>query len=149
MILVLSKQSFILLFNLSRLFHVVRHKNWSSVWTHLCRRDLPDTEAAMGGCVSAPSRTIKSQKKSQKKRLRGFKRHGKINVITKKRNSDGGARVADYSVSEVVHMGFENGATATCTRSKVSNSKFHVTELQWHHTPSNNANGLCSLSLMK
>ncbi|KAL6136585.1 hypothetical protein ACLB2K_061880 [Fragaria x ananassa] len=97
----------------------------------------------MGGCVSAPSRTIKSQKKSQKKILRGFKRHGKINVITKKRNSDGGARVADYSVSEVVHMGFENGATATCTRSKVSNSKFHVTELQWHHTPSNNANAIC------
>ncbi|XP_050380154.1 protein ENHANCED DISEASE RESISTANCE 2 [Argentina anserina] len=89
----------------------------------------------MGGCVSTPS-------KSQKKSRRGIKRRGKVNG-TKKRNSDGGARVADYSVSEYVHMGFENGATATCTRSKVSNSKFHLTELQWHHTPSNNANAIC------
>lgn len=102
----------------------------------------------MGGCVSTPSKTIKSQKKSR----RGSKRHGKISCSasngTKKRNSDGGARVADYSVSEFVHMGFENGATATCRRSKVSNSKFHLTELQWHHTQSN-ANGLCSPFLLK
>ena len=104
---------------------------------------MPDLEAAMGGCVSSQAKTIKSDKKSR----RGIKRHGKRNG-TKKRNSDGGARVADYSVSEYVHMGFENGATATCTRSKVSNSKFHLTELQWHHTPSN-ANGLFSLVLLK
>lgn len=92
--------------------------------------------------MSTPSKTIKSQKKSR----RGSKRHGKISCSasngTKKRNSDGGARVADYSVSEFVHMGFENGATATCRRSKVSNSKFHLTELQWHHTQSN-ANAIC------
>lgn len=102
----------------------------------------------MGGCVSTPSKTIKSQKKSR----RGSKRHGKIACSasngTKKRNSDGGARVADYSVSEFVHMGFENGATATCRRSKVSNSKFHLTELQWHHSQSN-ANGLCSPFLLE
>ncbi|XP_068334208.1 uncharacterized protein [Pyrus communis] len=87
----------------------------------------------MGGCVSTPSRTIKSRKKH---RQRVNKRHGKITCSasdgTKKRNSDAGARVTDYSVSEFVLADFENGATTTHRRSKVSNSTFQLTQMQWH-----------------
>ncbi|KAM2014776.1 uncharacterized protein LOC126634199 [Malus sylvestris] len=87
----------------------------------------------MGGCVSTPSRTIKSRKKH---RQRVNKRHGKITCSasdgTKKRNSDAGARVTDYSVSEFVLEDFENGATTTHRRSKVSNSTFQLTQMQWH-----------------
>ncbi|KAB2613828.1 hypothetical protein D8674_036144 [Pyrus ussuriensis x Pyrus communis] len=77
----------------------------------------------MGGCVSIPSRTIKSRKK-----------HITCSASdgTKKRNSDAGARVTDYSVSEFVLADFENGATTTHRRSKVSNSTFQLTQMQWH-----------------
>ena len=32
--------------------------------------------------------------------------------------------MTDYSVSEVVHMDFGNGATTTCRRSEVSNPSY-------------------------
>ncbi|TKY65143.1 hypothetical protein E2542_SST07999 [Spatholobus suberectus] len=90
----------------------------------------------MGGCMSVPSNAIKAPRKI---RRRIVKRRQKIsnsipNDIIKKRNSNAGARVTDYSVSEFVHMDFENGATTTCRRSEVSNSSFHLTQLQWHHS---------------
>ncbi|PQP97640.1 uncharacterized protein Pyn_18244 [Prunus yedoensis var. nudiflora] len=75
----------------------------------------------MGGCMSTPSKTIKSRKKHCQ---RVIKRHRKATCSasdgTKKRNtsfkkiySDAGARVSDYAVSEFVHVDFENGATTT------------------------------------
>lgn len=89
----------------------------------------------MGACVSTPSKTIKSRKKHHH---RFRKRHGKVSKKfpdgTKKRKSDAGNRLTDYAVSEFVHMDFENGATTTCRRSEVSNSTFHLTQLQWHHS---------------
>lgn len=44
----------------------------------------------------------------------------------------GGVRVTDVSVSQYVHMDFETGATTTCRRSEVSNSSYHLTQMQWH-----------------
>ncbi|XP_020219120.1 uncharacterized protein LOC109802249 [Cajanus cajan] len=90
----------------------------------------------MGGCISVHANAIKAPKKL---RRRMTKRRPKIsnsvpNAIIVKRNSNAGARVADYSVSEFVHMDFENGATTTCRRSQVSNSAFHLTQLEWHHS---------------
>ncbi|CAN6574735.1 unnamed protein product [Malus baccata var. baccata] len=106
-------------------------KEESQVFKH--SSDLHDLKAAMGGCVSTPSRTIKSRKKHLQ---RVNKRHGKITCSasdgTKKRNSDAGARITDYSVSEFVLEDFENGATTTHRRSKVSNSTFQLTQMQWH-----------------
>lgn len=90
----------------------------------------------MGGCVSTPARGPKPRRKY---RHRFGKRHGKISTsITdgiKKRNSDAGPHVTDFAVSEFVHMDFDKGATTTCRRSEVSNSTFHLTQLQWYHSP--------------
>jgi hypothetical protein len=101
----------------------------------------------MGACVSTPSKNIKSRKKHHR---RFRKCHGKrskpVSDGTKKRNSDAGNRLTDYSVSEFVHM-VENGATTTCRRSEVSNSTFHLTQLQWHHSEYD-ANGTSFPSLM-
>ncbi|CAL8128128.1 unnamed protein product [Prunus armeniaca] len=58
----------------------------------------------------------------------------KRNTSFKKINSDAGARLSDYAVSEFVRVGFENDATTTHRRSKVSNSTFHLNQLQWHHS---------------
>lgn len=96
----------------------------------------------MGGCVSTPARGPKPRRKY---RHRFGKRHGKISTsITdgiKKRNSDAGPHVTDFAVSEFVHMDFDKGATTTCRRSEVSNSTFHLTQLQWYHSPID-ANGI-------
>ena len=53
--------------------------------------------------------------------------------------------MSDYAVSEFVHVDFENGATTTHRRSKVSNSTFHLAQLQWNLSQYD-ANGVCSLS---
>ncbi|CAL9031767.1 unnamed protein product [Prunus brigantina] len=58
----------------------------------------------------------------------------KRNTSFKKINSDAGARLSDYAVNEFVRVDFKNGATITHRRSKVSNSTFHLTQLQWHHS---------------
>ncbi|XP_022750680.1 uncharacterized protein LOC111299636 isoform X2 [Durio zibethinus] len=85
----------------------------------------------MGSCLSIPAKRIQTQKRH---RRRSRKCHGKVSGSitdgTKKRNSD--ARVTDIAVSEYVHMDFEKGETTTCRRSEVSNSTFHLTQLQWH-----------------
>lgn len=86
--------------------------------------------------MSVPSKAMKAPRRLHR---RIIKRRRKIttsipNNDVKKRISNAGARVTDYSVSEVVHMDFENGATTTCRRSQVSNSAFHLTQLEWHHS---------------
>ncbi|XWS40919.1 hypothetical protein CRYUN_Cryun17cG0037500 [Craigia yunnanensis] len=85
----------------------------------------------MGSCVSTPAKRINTKRRPHR---RSRKCHGKVSGSitdgTKKRNSD--ARVTDIAVSKYVHMDFENVATTTCRRSEVSNSTFHLTQLQWH-----------------
>ncbi|KAK9271539.1 hypothetical protein L1049_001899 [Liquidambar formosana] len=97
----------------------------------------------MGSCVSTPSKNVKSRKKYHH---RSTKCHGKISASvpcgTTKRNSDAGARVTDFAVSEFVRMDFEKGATTACRRSEVSNSTFHITQLQWLHSQID-ANVIC------
>jgi hypothetical protein len=89
----------------------------------------------MGACVSTPSKTIKSRKRHHHrfKNCRG-KISDSVSVGTNKRNSDAGNDITDYAVSEFVHMDFGKGETTTCRRSEVSNSTFHLTQLQWHHS---------------
>ncbi|GAV61726.1 DUF1336 domain-containing protein [Cephalotus follicularis] len=96
----------------------------------------------MGCCVSTPCKRIKPLKKGHR-RCRKFQRKFPSCVPggMKKRNGDSGC-VTDIAVSEFVHMDFENGATTTCRRSEVSNSQFHVTQLQWRLSQVD-ANVLC------
>ncbi|KAL2523070.1 hypothetical protein Fot_27070 [Forsythia ovata] len=97
----------------------------------------------MGGCVSTPALTSKQSKPPKvrgKHHAHSKKHHGKVlNLVlhgNKKRNSDSGGRVTDFAVSEFVRT------TTTCRRSEVSNSTFHLTQLQWHHSQID-ANGIC------
>ncbi|GLT36211.1 hypothetical protein SLA2020_106050 [Shorea laevis] len=87
----------------------------------------------MGGCVSTPLTPTKKRKARKRYAHLPLKFRGKNSSSVpdgaKKRNND--ARVTDI-VNEYVHMDFENGATATCRRSEVSNPGFHITQLQWH-----------------
>ncbi|KAL3640177.1 hypothetical protein CASFOL_011824 [Castilleja foliolosa] len=85
----------------------------------------------MGACVSSPyiatspsSKTIKLRRK----RVGRFRKRHLLNSVAdgnRKRNSDVG-RVTDFAVSEFVHT-----TTTTCRRSAVSNSTFHLTQMQW------------------
>ncbi|XP_061365996.1 uncharacterized protein LOC133309257 [Gastrolobium bilobum] len=89
----------------------------------------------MGSCMSVPSNAMKAPRKLHRHIIkRRQKISNSVSNDTKKRISNAGARVTDYSVSEFVHMDFENGATTTCRRSQVSNSAFYLTQLQWHHS---------------
>ncbi|GMI68475.1 hypothetical protein like AT3G29180 [Hibiscus trionum] len=81
----------------------------------------------MGSCVSTSALGITTLKKH---RRRSKKCDGKQSDGAKKRK--GGACVTDIAVSEYVHKDLEKGATTTCRRSEVSNSTFHLTQLQWH-----------------
>ncbi|KAI3995459.1 hypothetical protein MKX01_006681 [Papaver californicum] len=89
----------------------------------------------MGGCVSTPNRNLYKRKHHLP---RSSKRHGGkySNAVLEapiKRLSDAG-NITDFALSEFVHVDFEKGATTTCRRSEVSNSSFHLTQLQWHHS---------------
>ncbi|KAF7820506.1 hypothetical protein G2W53_025961 [Senna tora] len=93
----------------------------------------------MGCCASTlPSKTIRVKKKHHRlmKKCRGKVSNSVVidGGSTRKRRSNAGTCVTDYSVSEFVHMDFENGSTTTCRRSEVSNSTFCLTQLQWHHS---------------
>ncbi|PON65992.1 hypothetical protein PanWU01x14_112190 [Parasponia andersonii] len=90
----------------------------------------------MGGCVSTPSRKIKSRTKRRHHLSKGLRKiSSSVLDGTKKKNSDvGGACLTDYAVSEFVRMDFENGKKTTCRRSEVSNATFHLTQLQWHRS---------------
>ncbi|KAL7141021.1 hypothetical protein ABFS83_08G026200 [Erythranthe nasuta] len=95
----------------------------------------------MGACVSSE---VVSRKPLKRIKIRGKRRGG----FSKKRHlatvsdgniiriSDGGARVSDFAVSEFVQ------STTTCRKTEVSNSTFHLTQLQWHHNQVD-ANGIC------
>ncbi|CAN4082630.1 unnamed protein product [Withania somnifera] len=87
----------------------------------------------MGGCVSTPAIPMTMRKKFPG---RPRKYHGKNSKSATKIISDAGGRVTDIAVSEFVHK------TTTCRRSECSNSKVHVTQMQWHHSQID-ANVLC------
>uniref|UniRef100_A0A0V0IRG8 Protein ENHANCED DISEASE RESISTANCE 2 C-terminal domain-containing protein n=1 Tax=Solanum chacoense TaxID=4108 RepID=A0A0V0IRG8_SOLCH len=81
----------------------------------------------MGGCVSTPATTIRARKKHHRRHRKYNRKNSNSGIIgTRKRNSD--ARVTDIAVSEFVHT-----TTTTCRTSEVSNSTFHLTQLQWQH----------------
>lgn len=84
----------------------------------------------MGGCVSTNNKRIKEHPKCPRP---SKSRRRSISGLAKRRRSDA-RKGTDFSVSEYVHVNFEKGETTTCRRSEVSNSQYHVTQMQWHHT---------------
>ncbi|KAL3813408.1 hypothetical protein ACJIZ3_014676 [Penstemon smallii] len=92
----------------------------------------------MGACVSTPFVAKPSKTLKVRRKPRGNSKKNHVNIVTDgniKRNSDASSRLTDYSVSEFVHT------TTTCRKSEVSNSTFHLTQLQWHHSQID-ANGI-------
>ncbi|KAG9156127.1 hypothetical protein Leryth_025684 [Lithospermum erythrorhizon] len=86
----------------------------------------------MGACVSVPSHTIGVHRKHYRHRVRRHRgkhsKHGKgLPDGNKKRNSNAGARVTDFAVSEFVHT------STTCGNAEVSSSTFHLSQVHWHH----------------
>lgn len=104
----------------------------------------------MGHCVSVPSRNTQRRKKLNwvKKRCGKVSNSLVFNGGIKKRHSDAGTCVTDYcSVSEFVHMDFENGSTTTCRQALVSNSTFQLTQVEWQHTQYDAKNSMFLFSL--
>ncbi|CAK7322973.1 unnamed protein product [Dovyalis caffra] len=85
----------------------------------------------MGSCVSTPPKAVRLHKKRHRKGRHLVKISNTVQDGSKKRISDAGC-VADFAVSQFVHMDFDNGAATGCRKSGVSNSTFHLTQLQWH-----------------
>lgn len=101
----------------------------------------------MGGCMSVPSNAMKAPKRLHRRIVKRRRRISNLppNDMKKGNSNVGGGQVTDYSVSEeFVQMDFENGATTTtCRRSQVSNSAFHLTQLEWHCSQyDSDANGI-------
>uniref|UniRef100_A0A5B7AY87 Protein ENHANCED DISEASE RESISTANCE 2 C-terminal domain-containing protein n=1 Tax=Davidia involucrata TaxID=16924 RepID=A0A5B7AY87_DAVIN len=100
----------------------------------ICKKKLSNI---MGACVSTPSKTIKLRTKYHHRSGKSCGKHSNsVPDGAKKRNSHAGTRVTDFAVSEFVHT------KTTHRRSEVSNSKFHLTQLQWHHSQID-ANVIC------
>lgn len=101
----------------------------------------------MGSCASNPSRKSSGQKRRKQKsgKRRGNGLPSALPELPLKRVSNAGSRVGDFSLSNFVHLDFENnGASApSCRRSEVSNMKFHLT--QYHSHSQIDANGMFSL----
>lgn len=83
----------------------------------------------MGGCVSTPVIANKPKRKYHHRRFR--KRSGKISNVApdgmKKKKNNSGNLMTDFAVSEFMET------TTTCRGTEVSNSTFHLTQLQWLH----------------
>lgn len=105
------------------------------------------TSTTMGSCASNPNRKSSCQKRRKQK---SGKRRGNIPTalpdLPLERVSNAGSRVGDFSLSDFVHLDFENGASAPCRRSEVSNMKFHLT--QYHSHSQIDANGMHLFSLL-
>lgn len=104
----------------------------------------------MGSCASNPSRKSSGQKRRKQKsgKRRGNGLPSALPELPLKRVSNAGSRVGDFSLSNFVHLDFENnGASApSCRRSEVSNMKFHLT--QYHSHSQIDANGMHLFSLL-
>ncbi|KAL2349203.1 hypothetical protein Fmac_003203 [Flemingia macrophylla] len=96
----------------------------------------------MGSCASNPNGKGNGHKRRKHK---SGKRRGNIATTLPempfKRPSNAGSCVRDFSLTDFVHMDFENGASAPCRISEVSNMKFHLTQLQYHTHGQIDANG--------
>lgn len=98
----------------------------------------------MGTCASTPVHSIEVRRR--RRRYRFSKWHRKVSNsfvdATKKRSHDSGPCVADFAVSQYVHMDFEKGSTAAGKRSELPNTTFHLRQLQWHLSRELDANGM-------
>lgn len=90
----------------------------------------------MGGCVSASSRRIKSQQRKYLTKPCKFRSETATAIYGTGSNpfiNDTGNHLADFTLSEIVHVDFEKGSRSG-TRTELSNLKFHLTHLQQSHS---------------
>lgn len=97
----------------------------------------------MGACVSVPAKRVKIRRKHRHRASKCLQKvTSSVPDVTKTKNGEKGSRVTDFSaVSEYVHMNFDKGSS-TCRRSELSNSTFHLTQMQWHLSHQLDANGM-------
>ncbi|KAL9266117.1 hypothetical protein AKJ16_DCAP22318 [Drosera capensis] len=96
----------------------------------------------MGGCYSKPPQHLHTKDRRKKFLHRSTKYQGKVPEPIKRGKSNLSAHMTDIAVSQFVHVNYEKGEATTCRRSEMSNSSFHVTQMQWHHSPID-ANAVC------
>lgn len=89
--------------------------------------------------MSTHSKIIKTKKKYYR---HSRKARTKLSTSTPDGTKKKGDALSDFAVSEFVRMNFDKGATTTCMRSEVSNSAFHLTQMQWCHSQID-ANVIC------
>ncbi|GAB2244349.1 hypothetical protein Droror1_Dr00024477 [Drosera rotundifolia] len=96
----------------------------------------------MGGCYSKLPQHMHTKGRTKKFLHCSTNYQGKVPKPIKRGKSNLSAHMTDIAVSQFVHVNYEKGEATTCRRSEMSNSSFHVTQIQWHHSPID-ANAVC------
>ncbi|GAB2211328.1 hypothetical protein Droror1_Dr00016623 [Drosera rotundifolia] len=89
----------------------------------------------MGGCYSKLPQHMHAKGRRKKFLHRSTKYQVKVPKPIKSGKSNLSAHMTHIAVSQFVHVNYKKGEATTCRRFEMSNSSFHMTQMQWHHSP--------------